>query len=146
MLQILCSVDPKLLKLTPHDEYIYKAFREEFPDLKVDKLDEDQLKSPEAKEVLFFKIQSDYFHFPEWSWNLFSHNIRVVQIKHIHGTATKYSQPRAIMWFCAWHTCIWPGAVTEEQLHGKVTVMFVMENYKWVLFKENFTMCNFKVY
>jgi hypothetical protein len=54
MLQILCSVDPKLLKLTPHDEYIYKAFREEFPDLKVDKLDEDQLKSPEAKEVLFF--------------------------------------------------------------------------------------------
>ncbi|KDR21351.1 hypothetical protein L798_04431, partial [Zootermopsis nevadensis] len=47
---ILCSVDPKLLKLTPHDEDIYRAFREEFPDIRVDKLDEDQLKSPEAKE------------------------------------------------------------------------------------------------
>ncbi|XP_069677851.1 protein PBDC1 [Periplaneta americana] len=47
---ILCSVDPKFLKLTPHDDNIYKTFREEFPDLKVDKLDEDQLKSPEAKQ------------------------------------------------------------------------------------------------
>jgi hypothetical protein len=55
MLQILCSVDPKLLKLTPHDEYIYKSFREEFPDFFVDKLDEDHLKSPEAKEVFFFR-------------------------------------------------------------------------------------------
>lgn len=52
-MQILCSVDPKLLKLTPHDEDIYRAFREEFPDIRVDKLDEDQLKSPEAKEVFF---------------------------------------------------------------------------------------------
>lgn len=47
---ILCSVDPKLLKLTPHDDYIYKTFREEFPDLKVDRLDEDALKSSEAKQ------------------------------------------------------------------------------------------------
>ncbi|XP_033611516.1 protein PBDC1 isoform X4 [Cryptotermes secundus] len=48
---ILCSVDPKLLKLTPHDDNIYKTFREEFPDLKVDILDEEGLKSFEAKQV-----------------------------------------------------------------------------------------------
>ncbi|GFG28177.1 hypothetical protein Cfor_07829, partial [Coptotermes formosanus] len=47
---ILCSVDPKLLKLTPHDDYIYKTFREEFPDFRVDRLDEDALKSSEAKQ------------------------------------------------------------------------------------------------
>jgi hypothetical protein len=46
----LCSVDPKLLKLTPHDDYIYKTFRKEFPDLKVDRLDEEALKSSEAKQ------------------------------------------------------------------------------------------------
>ena len=52
LFQILCSVDPKFLKLTPHDDNIYKTFREEFPDLKVDKLDEEQLKSPQAKQVI----------------------------------------------------------------------------------------------
>ncbi|XP_043520766.1 protein PBDC1 [Frieseomelitta varia] len=46
---ILCSVDPKFLKLTPHDEQIYKSFRDVFPNLKVDKINEDELKSPEGK-------------------------------------------------------------------------------------------------
>ncbi|KAG7190639.1 hypothetical protein KM043_006721 [Ampulex compressa] len=46
---ILCSVDPKLLRLTPHDDQIYKIFRETFPDLKVNKLNENELKSPEGK-------------------------------------------------------------------------------------------------
>ncbi|XP_003487356.1 protein PBDC1 [Bombus vosnesenskii] len=46
---ILCSVDPKFLKLTPHDEQIYKTFRDAFSDLKVDKINEDELKSPEGK-------------------------------------------------------------------------------------------------
>jgi hypothetical protein len=55
MLQILCSVDPKLLKLTPHDDIIYKTFREEFPFLKVDTVEEDQFKSPKAKQVLYFQ-------------------------------------------------------------------------------------------
>lgn len=50
MFQILCSVDPKLLRLTPHDENIYKAFRENFPNMKVDKIDEDEFKSPQQKE------------------------------------------------------------------------------------------------
>lgn len=48
-MQILCSVDPKLLKLTPHDDLIYKSFRETFPDMKVDTVDEDHLKSNESK-------------------------------------------------------------------------------------------------
>lgn len=46
---LLRSVDTKLLKLTPFDDVIYKAFREEFPDLKIDVLDEEELKSPSAK-------------------------------------------------------------------------------------------------
>lgn len=46
---ILCSVDPKLLRLTPHDEQIYKTFKDLFPNMKVDKIDENELKSPEGK-------------------------------------------------------------------------------------------------
>ncbi|XP_076677378.1 protein PBDC1 [Andrena cerasifolii] len=46
---LLCSVDPKFLKLTPHDEQIYKSFRDVFHDLKVDKVNEDELKSSEGK-------------------------------------------------------------------------------------------------
>lgn len=51
LFQILCAVDPKLLKLTPHDEIIYTSFRNEFPDMKVDIINENELKSPEQKEV-----------------------------------------------------------------------------------------------
>ncbi|XP_001600968.1 protein PBDC1 [Nasonia vitripennis] len=46
---ILCSVDPKLLKLTPHDDQIYQTFREFFKDLKVDVINEDELKSEAGK-------------------------------------------------------------------------------------------------
>lgn len=42
-------MDPKLLKLTQHDDEIYTTFRQDFPDLKVDVLNEDDLKAPEAK-------------------------------------------------------------------------------------------------
>lgn len=45
----MCSVDPKLLRLTPHDEQIYKAFKDTFPNMKVDKIDENELKSAEGK-------------------------------------------------------------------------------------------------
>lgn len=48
--QILCSADPKLLKLTPTDDLIYKAFREEFPTLDVRIIDENDLKSKKEKE------------------------------------------------------------------------------------------------
>ncbi|XP_011502262.1 PREDICTED: protein PBDC1 [Ceratosolen solmsi marchali] len=47
---ILCSVDPKLLRLTPHDDKIYKTFREFFPDIKVDFINEDELKSEAGKQ------------------------------------------------------------------------------------------------
>lgn len=50
MLQLLCSLDPKLLKLTPFDDQIYQAFREDFPDFNVQLVQEDDIKTPEAKE------------------------------------------------------------------------------------------------
>jgi hypothetical protein len=46
---LLCSVDPKELRLTGHDDQIYSRFRELFPDLKIDILDENQIKSNEGK-------------------------------------------------------------------------------------------------
>ncbi|KAJ1521573.1 hypothetical protein ONE63_003228 [Megalurothrips usitatus] len=48
---LLSSVDPKLLRLTPQDDAIYKAFRSKFPDLKVDVINETEIKSPEGKEM-----------------------------------------------------------------------------------------------
>lgn len=48
--QILCSVDPKLLRLTSHDDHIYQLFRDTFPNMKIDKIQEDELKSLEAKK------------------------------------------------------------------------------------------------
>uniref|UniRef100_A0A1B6LTT7 Polysaccharide biosynthesis domain-containing protein n=1 Tax=Graphocephala atropunctata TaxID=36148 RepID=A0A1B6LTT7_9HEMI len=47
---ILCSVDPRLLRLTPNDDAIYKTFREEFPNLDVKVLNENEMKSPEGKQ------------------------------------------------------------------------------------------------
>merc|ERR1719369_2659886 len=47
---ILCVVSPKDLKLCQNDQLLYTKFRENFPDFKVDKLEEDALKSNEAKE------------------------------------------------------------------------------------------------
>ncbi|XP_017783289.1 PREDICTED: protein PBDC1 [Nicrophorus vespilloides] len=46
---IISSVDPKPLKLTPFDDTIYKIFREEFSDLNIVQLNEDEMKSPEGK-------------------------------------------------------------------------------------------------
>lgn len=50
--QLLSSVDPKLLKLTPQDDKIYKEFRSKFPDMKVDLIVEDEIKSAAGKEVM----------------------------------------------------------------------------------------------
>ncbi|XP_063879145.1 protein PBDC1-like [Scylla paramamosain] len=47
---LLCAVDPKMLKLTPKDDLIYQEFRKEFPDFNIEKLNEEDLKSPTAKE------------------------------------------------------------------------------------------------
>lgn len=46
---LISSVSPKILKLTPKDDEIYKEFRSQFPDLVVGVLNIDDLKSEEAK-------------------------------------------------------------------------------------------------
>ncbi|XP_065360029.1 protein PBDC1 [Calliphora vicina] len=46
---LLTSVHPSCIKLTPYDDQIYQTFRQDFPNLKVDVLTDDILKSPEAK-------------------------------------------------------------------------------------------------
>ncbi len=51
-LQILCSVDPKRIpRLSSCDDEIYAKFKECFPDFKLDKVKEEELKSEEAKKV-----------------------------------------------------------------------------------------------
>lgn len=62
----MSSVDPKLLHLTPLDDTIYKIFREEFPNLDVKVINEDELKSTESKAKWrpfceqFKKLVEDY--------------------------------------------------------------------------------------
>mmetsp|Transcript_13721 Transcript_13721/g.33846 ORF Transcript_13721/g.33846 Transcript_13721/m.33846 type:complete len:138 (+) Transcript_13721:102-515(+) len=46
---LLQHKDPRVLKLTSSDSEIYAAFREAFPDLPVDTIHEDSMKSPEGK-------------------------------------------------------------------------------------------------
>lgn len=48
--QLICSADPKLLKLTPYDDQIYQIFREDFPNFNVGKVTETDMKSPAAKQ------------------------------------------------------------------------------------------------
>uniref|UniRef100_A0A8C3U5G0 Polysaccharide biosynthesis domain containing 1 n=1 Tax=Catharus ustulatus TaxID=91951 RepID=A0A8C3U5G0_CATUS len=48
--QLLQSVEPRGLSLTPLDERIYREFRKNFPELRVDVLDPEELKSEAAKE------------------------------------------------------------------------------------------------
>lgn len=48
--QLLCSVDPRLLNLTPFDDQIYRSFREDFPTFNVGLIDDNELKCPAAKE------------------------------------------------------------------------------------------------
>nr|XP_060643433.1 protein PBDC1 [Anolis sagrei ordinatus] len=47
---LISSVDPRFLNLTKTDDLIYSEFRKAFPDLKIDLLDEEDLKSDPAKE------------------------------------------------------------------------------------------------
>lgn len=56
---MISSVDPTALKLTKMDDEIYEEFRKDFPDLKIDIIKEDELKSAEAKEVNFFYIMDN---------------------------------------------------------------------------------------
>nr|XP_041576443.1 protein PBDC1 [Taeniopygia guttata]XP_041576444.1 protein PBDC1 [Taeniopygia guttata] len=45
----ICSVDPQFLRLTPMDERIYENFRGTFRNLRLDRLDPEELKSEAAK-------------------------------------------------------------------------------------------------
>ncbi|CAK1585687.1 unnamed protein product [Parnassius mnemosyne] len=42
---VLCSVDTRLLRLTPHDDLIYTQFRQDFPDLDVRCINENEIKN-----------------------------------------------------------------------------------------------------
>ncbi|NXO88963.1 PBDC1 protein, partial [Certhia brachydactyla] len=46
---LISSVDPKFLRLTKVDEQIYEEFRRSFPELHLDVLDPEELKSEAAK-------------------------------------------------------------------------------------------------
>uniref|UniRef100_A0AAG5D854 Polysaccharide biosynthesis domain-containing protein n=1 Tax=Anopheles atroparvus TaxID=41427 RepID=A0AAG5D854_ANOAO len=46
---LLCSVDPRLLRLTPYDDEIYEQFRRTFPDMDVREINENELKSSDGK-------------------------------------------------------------------------------------------------
>lgn len=47
---MLTSVHPSCIRLTPYDDQIYQTFRQDFPNLKVNILSDNILKSPEAKQ------------------------------------------------------------------------------------------------
>ncbi|KAK2143158.1 hypothetical protein LSH36_872g01060 [Paralvinella palmiformis] len=47
---LISAVDPMFLKLTRVDDVIYQTFREDFPDLDVRIVNDDELKSKEGKE------------------------------------------------------------------------------------------------
>lgn len=47
---LICSIAPKMLKLTPKDDLVYQEFRRQFPDMGVDVIQVDELKSSKAKE------------------------------------------------------------------------------------------------
>lgn len=47
---LISAVDPRILKLTLHDDAIYTAFRERFPKLDVKRLVESEIKSEESKK------------------------------------------------------------------------------------------------
>ena len=49
--KLLSALDAKLLRLTKQDDNIYALFRATFPDLKIDVLDVDLVKSDKSKEV-----------------------------------------------------------------------------------------------
>ena len=53
-LQLITSLDPKSLKISKIDDKIYESFRKDFPDMKIDVIDEDEMKSPEGKQVIEF--------------------------------------------------------------------------------------------
>lgn len=50
---MITTVDPSQLRLTPHDDEIYTEFKKDFSDLKIDYLEENEIKTEKAKFVRF---------------------------------------------------------------------------------------------
>ncbi len=85
-IQLLCAVDPKQLRLSRHDDKIYSRFREVFPDLKVDILDENQMKSIEGKAVnCKYLINYKKRSFSQL-WRPFCEEFRELVDDHNYGT------------------------------------------------------------
>jgi len=47
---LISSIDPKILRLTPKDDLVYEQFKESFPDLEVAVIDVEAMKSDKGKE------------------------------------------------------------------------------------------------
>nr|KAG5708342.1 hypothetical protein BaRGS_034373 [Batillaria attramentaria] len=92
---LISSVDPALLRLTPVDDEIYRKFRETFPDMKVDQVDEEELKSPEGKQLQWCSSQvmgvRVQFLAIEIARNREKHNDR---LRYTHGKL-KDTEPKA---------------------------------------------------
>lgn len=52
LVQLLLAVPPSSLRLTKLDAEIYSQFRSQFPDLNVNALDVERIKSTDGKEVI----------------------------------------------------------------------------------------------
>lgn len=63
----MCSVDPKLLKICPQDEAIYRCFRQHFPDMDVKLLNENTLKSVSAK-IQWREFCEKFKHIEDYSF------------------------------------------------------------------------------
>merc|ERR1712198_393732 len=48
---LISSIDPTFLKLTPVDNEIYKKFKDEFPNVNLAMINEDEMKSEAGKKV-----------------------------------------------------------------------------------------------
>ncbi|XP_053954425.1 protein PBDC1 [Anastrepha ludens] len=57
---LLTSLHPSCLRLTPYDDKIYQTFRQDFPDLKIELLTDDILKSEDAK--IRWRLFADKFN------------------------------------------------------------------------------------
>ncbi|GIY53745.1 protein PBDC1 [Caerostris extrusa] len=66
---LITSIPPQQLKLSPHDDRIYDAFIGQFPSFKLDKLEIESLKSEEKANrflILTFQFISSIYYFPNF--------------------------------------------------------------------------------
>jgi len=70
--KIIRTINPAehTIRLSKDDDLIYRAFQETFPELNVENLSENDLKSPEGKStfVSFLSLFLHCYHFVMFSW------------------------------------------------------------------------------